>query len=169
MMKRLCFALFAIISIFLTACATTGPKYSEMDLVHTRISPGKARLYFLRESRMLFSARSAPIKTNGEEIGEIGNGGFFIVDLMPGTHRISTKTWDAGRFSIEIEIQADKVYYIEVLPRKEFFSGGLPFAVLCPVCLLIGAQLAENYGMFALVPIDEKAAAQKLQNLRYSK
>jgi hypothetical protein len=57
-------------------------------------------------------------------------------------------------------MQADKVYYIEVKPRKEL----LKFMVFA-----VGAMIIENRGMFALVPADEQIAAQKLPNLRYSK
>ena len=160
MLRRYYFFLFAISLISLAACATMGPRYSEMDIIQTRISEGEARLYFLRESRVLFSGRTAPIKIGGKDIGKLRNGGFFFVDLAPGTYRISTETWDAGRFSIQMEVEADKVYYIEAIPREKFL-GVIAFAV--------GGLILENKGMFALVPINEENAAQKLPNLRYSK
>lgn len=168
-MSRFFLALVAVISFFLSSCASYGPRYSETESVHKSIPPGAARVYFLRESRALFFARSAPIKIDEKEMGSLGNGGFFFVDLPPGKHLMSTKTWDAGRFSIELTTEADKIYYIEVVPRSEFFAKGVPFVVLSPLATLIGAQVVENNGMFALVPVDGGNATQKLPDLRYSK
>jgi hypothetical protein len=88
---------------------------------------------------------------------------------LPGKHQISIKNVDTGRFSVEATMEAEKTYYLKVIPRKEFLAAILPVAVVSIPGLLIGTQLIENKGMFALVPIEEAIATKKISKLRQNK
>jgi hypothetical protein len=140
-----------------------------MDSAQSGTKQGQARLYFLRETRVVFSARRAPIKIDDQEIGRLRNGAYFFVDVLPGKHQISIKNVDTGRFSVEATMEAEKTYYLKVIPRKEFLAAILPVAVVSIPGLLIGTQLIENKGMFALVPIEEAIATKKISKLRQNK
>jgi hypothetical protein len=160
LMKSFYLVLIGILLVFLNSCASLGPRYSEADSMHSGMPPGKARLYFLREAKFLYSARAAPIEVDEKQVGKLGNGGFLFVDTAPGTHTISTKTWDAGRFSIEMTVSENTAYYLLVGPRAEMLAF-IPFG-------LVGSLIIENNGLFSIVPIDEESGMKKLQGLRSS-
>jgi hypothetical protein len=90
-MRNTYIALIMTISIFCISYASAGPTHLHMGSAQSGTKQGQARLYFLRETRVVFSARRAPIKIDDQEIGRLRNGAYFFVDVLPGKHQISIK------------------------------------------------------------------------------
>lgn len=157
---------FVVVLLFLSGCAATGPKYQQTVYATQPVPEDNARIYFLRESAYLAGARAAPLFIDGDAIDKIANGGFIVVDVTPGLHEISSQVWDwPGRYAINAKFEAAKSYYIQVSVREEsrghLYSLGL-------IGGLIEASLADDRGLFQLVPINEPDALKKLQDLQLS-
>lgn len=75
----------------LAACAS-GPKHAEVQSSIPALKATEGRLYVYRSSSMLGAAIQPNVMVNGKVAGESKPGGFFFVDLPPGTVEVSTST-----------------------------------------------------------------------------
>ena len=74
----------------LSACATSGPKFSDMTAeMSTTSKPGVGRIYFYRTS-VLGAAVQPEVRLNGQAVGHAIPQGFFFVDCPPGNYEVST-------------------------------------------------------------------------------
>jgi len=80
----------------LVGCAATGPKYSEMQGRIVAPKEGQARLYFMRETTFSGSAMTGQVHITGEDIKQLSNGGFLIVDVNAGTTSLKVDSGDYG-------------------------------------------------------------------------
>jgi hypothetical protein len=55
-------------SIMLTACATSGPKFSEMNATMAAVQPEMGRIYFYRTA-LLGAAVQPEVRLNGQAVG----------------------------------------------------------------------------------------------------
>ncbi len=107
----------------LAACAS-GPKHAEVQSSIPALKATEGRLYVYRTSSMLGAAIQPNVMVNGKVAGESKPGGFFFVDLAPGTVEVSsstevekklTLTLDAGqtryvRTSVGFGLMVGRVY-----------------------------------------------------------
>jgi len=86
----------------LTACAS-GPKHAEVQASIPALKATEGRLYIYRSSSMLGAAIQPNVVVNGKVAGESKPGGFFFVDLAPGTVEVSTSTEVEKKLTLTLE------------------------------------------------------------------
>ncbi len=86
----------------LTACAS-GPKHAEVQASIPALKATEGRLYIYRSSSMLGAAIQPSVVVNGKVAGESKPGGFFFVDLAPGTVEVSTSTEVEKKLTLTLE------------------------------------------------------------------
>lgn len=91
-MKYIKLIALVLMTIILTGCAASGPKFSEISSSLPTVENGKSRIYFYRESGFVGGGVQPNIKLNGTVVGESKPGGFFFVDEKPGQYSVSTTT-----------------------------------------------------------------------------
>jgi outer membrane biogenesis lipoprotein LolB len=145
--------------LLLAACATASLE-SQTKAQDQR----QARIYFLRESTLLYVAGTPYIKINGQEVGRVANGSYFFVDRPPGTYTITLEQPLApGRFAANVTVRPGAVYYVKVSPRVENFFIGVAAGMAGQV---FEAIVSENSGPYSLTPLDEKAGVALLEQLK---
>lgn len=121
-MKPSISAVIALVgSMLLTACATSGPKFTE--LAATMGAPGKpgtGRIYFYRTS-VLGAAVQPEVHLNGAVVGRAVPNGFFFVDHPAGRCEISTSTEVERKLTFVLE--PNQVRYVRLNISLGFFVG----------------------------------------------
>lgn len=175
-----------ISSLLLTGCAATGVRYDQTDIGKQDVQPRVARLTVIRtQDSSLYSARAAALKLDGASIGGIDFGGFRVLEIAPGKHKLATDMWDSpGLCELEFEARAGMTTFFEVTPRKESFFAGMPGMVLATstttpagvaagIAAMIGGVAAEAAsvecgGAFSIREIEPSSALPRLSTLRAS-
>lgn len=80
-----------VMAVLLSACAS-GPKLAEMKSAIPTLKASEGRVYFYRSSSMFGAAIQPSILLNGQKVGDSIPGGFFFVDMAPGSKEVSTET-----------------------------------------------------------------------------
>ena len=113
------FMLFVLV-MGLVSCATTGPKFTEMNVERFSKDPGQGRIFFYRLSA--FGAAIQPdVLLNNEIIGEAKSWGFFYVDRPPGEYVMVTSTEVTRKGSFTLE--KGQTRYIRISISLGFFVG----------------------------------------------
>ena len=105
MKKNLVFLTAIFICMTLFACATGGPKYTEMQSTIPQIAPDQGRIYFYRHANFIGAAIQPDILLNGEKVGESVPGGFFYVDVKPGDCEVLCSTEVERKLSFTLDNQ----------------------------------------------------------------
>jgi Protein of unknown function (DUF2846) len=143
----------------LAACATA-PLESQTKQQDQR----QARIYFLRESSLVFAAGAPNVKVDGQQVGTVANGSYFFVDRAPGPRTITLETpLVPGRFAANVTVRPGGVYYLKVSPRNEYLAAAL---LAGAVGQFVDAAVSENSGSYSLTPLEEKAGAALLAQLK---
>jgi hypothetical protein len=143
----------------LAACATTA-----LESQTKQHDPRQARIYILRESNFVFSGGAPNVIFDGQQVGTVGNGSYFFVDRAPGPHTITLETpLTPGRFTVKVTTRAGGVHYLKVAPRQEYLMVGLAFGAIGE---FVDAAVSENSGSYTLAPLDERAGAAMLAELK---
>jgi len=104
----------------LAACATTGPKFTEMNVERVAKDAGQGRIFIYRPSA--FGAAIQPdVLLNNERIGEAKSWGFFYVDRPPGEYVMVTSTEVTRKCSFTLE--KGQTRYIRLSISLGFFVG----------------------------------------------
>jgi hypothetical protein len=104
-----CAALAAVLS-WLTGCAATGPKASEMASSLGAVPQGYGRIVFFRSNSIVGAAVQPEIRLDGQVVGQSKPGGFFYVDASPGRHSASASTETTS--ALEIQVVAGQTHYV---------------------------------------------------------
>jgi len=129
---------------------------------------GKARLYFIRESSLMYIAGTPAVQINGQEVGRPGSGSYFVVERPPGRYDIVLDTTLVpGRFAANINVKAPGTYYFKVVPRAYYF----PILWDGPLGKALDIKLEKSSGSFGsgafgLLPLTEKAANDILTQMK---
>lgn len=125
-MKRLIGSILLIITVvFLTGCASVKMASKEEDTTLKKFSippTGKAGLYIYRNS-FLGQALYKDLYVDSVFIGETANGVYFYLEILPGTHTISTES-EFGENSLIFEAEDGKNYFAEQYVKAGVFVGG---------------------------------------------
>jgi hypothetical protein len=173
------------IALVVSACATTGLRYSEYPASSTPVPAHVARLtVYRRNDSLLYAARSARLKLDGSNVGALARGRFKTFEIPPGTHTFMVNMWDApGHWKLTIEAQTGTAYFYRVAPRLASFAAGMPGIALMDNTLvgtlegsaaMLGGMAAESAGRqrggaFSLIPVAQSLAVPELAELRESK
>jgi Protein of unknown function (DUF2846) len=107
-------------SLLLSACATSGPRFSEMA---PSITPAKAemgRIYFYRTT-VLGTAVQPDVRLNGEVVGKAVPLGFFYADRPAGNYQVATETEVERKLTFTLD--AGQVRYVRLNISMGLFVG----------------------------------------------
>ncbi len=109
------------LSIALTACAATGPRYADHAAALPDIPRQSTRLTVFRTAdSSQYSGRSAAVKIDGRELGSCDFAGYQTFYVNAGPHVLSVGMWDApGTCSLSTNILGGEEYFYEISPRVE--------------------------------------------------
>jgi len=113
-------SLIVLVSFVLGACATTGPKFTELSSQISTVSPDLGRIYLYRTS-ILGAAIQPEVKLNGDVIGKAVPNGFFYVDKAPGNYEIMTSTEVDRKLSLTLD--GGQARYVHLNISMGFFVG----------------------------------------------
>ncbi len=148
--------IFLYISTFilLSGCGATGPKFTQLESLDTN----KAKIYIYRPWAMLDGAAAPTIQVNGKDHFDLSNGGYEVITLSPGTHKLTVKkggfmsNWRADEMNIEYKFEANKNYFVRL--SAELQGAGVYGNVI---------SVSGSYG-FAL--INEMFAINELKEVK---
>lgn len=109
-MKNYRFIFICLVVSVLSACAASGPKYSEYSKSIAPLETEKGRIYFYRDASFFGGGVQPDILVNGEAVGESLPGGFFYTDKVPGNYTVSTST-EVER-TLEFVLAAGETKYV---------------------------------------------------------
>lgn len=168
-----------IFMLLLSGCMAgyqaTGPSYAESQIELRDIPANLSRIIVFRtDEYTLYFGRPAFVKSDEKEIASVPKGGISYVDLEPSSLEIYTEEWDyPGRCGYVLGAEAGHSYFFEIVPRKESFLKGFFIGMGSAFEIAMAKKYevidGECRGLFALVPIEEDAAMDKIQVLRYAK
>ncbi|MBO9492362.1 DUF2846 domain-containing protein [Endozoicomonas sp. G2_1] len=141
-------------SFLLLACNATGPKFTELE----RLDTNQAKIYIYRPWAMLDGAAAPTIQVDGVDRFDLSNGGYEVITLSPGIHKLTVKkgafmsNWRADEMNIEYKFDANKNYFVRL--SAELQDAGIYGRVI---------SISGSYG-FAL--IKESYAINELKEVK---
>ena len=103
--------------VFLTGCATTGPKFNDAKVDFPVVNSDNGRIYLYRPSKLMGMGYTPDIYLNNVNIGKLSNDGFFYVDKPEAEYIIDsrdgeTKSLDPEN-SIKFTVRKGETKYIK--------------------------------------------------------
>ncbi|WP_111979540.1 DUF2846 domain-containing protein [Algibacillus agarilyticus] len=141
-------------ALFLLGCNATGPKFTELESLDTN----QAKVYVYRPWAMLDGAAAPTVQVDGSDRFDLSNGGYEIITLTPGIHKLTVKkgafmsNWRADEMNIEYKFEANKNYFVRL--SAELQDVGVYGSVI---------SISGSYG-FAL--IKESFAINELKEVK---
>ncbi|MEW6984614.1 DUF2846 domain-containing protein [Colwelliaceae bacterium 6471] len=121
MFKKIIFLLSTL--LLLLACNATGPKFSNLEAVNNKT----ALVYIYRPWMMLDGAAAPAIQVDGVDRFDMNNGGFQIIHLPPGKHKLTVRkssiNWRADEMSFEYPFEAGKRYFVRLTAELGDFGS----------------------------------------------
>ena len=152
-------AILCVTLASLAACAT-----ATLEAQNQTQDPRQARIYFLRESSLLYVAGAPTVRVNGQEVGRVGSGSYFFVDRPPGQYAVTLDTpLVPGRFAATVNVKAAGTYYLKVAPRAEHWFIGAAAGVVGQV---LEASIQENSGAYSITAMDPRLGATVLAEMK---
>lgn len=127
--------------MLLLACNATGPKFTQLESLDTN----QTKVYVYRPWAILDGAAAPTIQVDGVDRFDLSNGGYQVITLLPGTHKITVKkgafisNWRADEMNIEYKFEANKNYFVRL--SAELHNAGVYGSVI---------SISGSYG-FALI------------------
>jgi len=120
-MKRTVAAVLVLgAAALLSACASSGPKFSEMATSMSVSKPEMGRIYFYRTT-VLGAAVQPDVRLNGEVVGKAVPHGFFYADRPAGNYQVATETEVERKLTFTLD--AGQVRYVRLNISMGFFVG----------------------------------------------
>ena len=95
---------------------TSAPAKPAADAPSDKVGPppaDKGQVVFFRKGRLAGALDVFTVRENGEKIGKLGNGTYFVLTESPGIHSFTAHT--EGTDSLRIEVDPGETYYVECL------------------------------------------------------
>ncbi len=116
-------------SILLAACAARGPSYGDVSTSSAPVAANQSRVVMLRRKDRYddYSSSKARIRINAQDAGQLAYGGFFFIDVVPGTVSLlaSARNSAFGTCELQVPAVAGGTIYVDVAPRTEHIVAGL--------------------------------------------
>lgn len=141
-------------SLLLVACNATGPKFTQLEALDTN----QAKVYIYRPWAMLDGAAAPTIQVDGTDQFDLSNGGYEVITLSPGIHKLTVKkgafmsNWRADEMNLEYRFEANTNYFVRL--SAELKEAGVYGSLI---------SVSGNYG-FAL--IKESYAIEELKEVK---
>ena len=72
---------------------------------------GKGQIVFFRPSKFVGSAIGFKVREGETELGKLGNGNYFVIDVAPGTHEYVVHS--EAKDILPLEVDAGEIYYVQ--------------------------------------------------------
>jgi hypothetical protein len=129
-----------LVGLFLASCAT-GPSYTEVASRIPPLEPGKGRVFFYRLPKAIGAGGRPEIEMNGNVAGISVSGGFFFVDLTPGTYRTNcvserghrkVTSWqsDLDSEELKIRLRSSRELFVRTEVLMGFWRGSVAAEVV---------------------------------------
>lgn len=89
--------------------ATAAPAATEATLGSP--AAGKGQIVFFRPNKFVGSAIGFKVREGETELGKLGNGNYFFIDVEPGAHEYVVHS--EAKDILPLEIDAGEVYYVQ--------------------------------------------------------
>jgi hypothetical protein len=113
-------AVIIVVSLLLSACATSGAKFSEIAASMPAAPAQMGRIYFYRTA-LIGAAVQPDVKLNGEVVGKAVPNGFFYADRAAGNYQVATETEVERKLTFTLE--PGQVRYVRLNISMGFFVG----------------------------------------------
>lgn len=156
---RLCAV--ATLALLITACAATGPSYTQMQQSSGTLESGHARLYFMRGSDLVNAGLVARVHIDGIKVANLKMGGFFFTDHPAGQVKIMIDApLNYGEAKQLFEAESGKTHYFVVDNNMGNVLVGS----------LVGAlgTLRSSNGRFTFRSIPEAEGLNNLTTMKFS-
>ena len=110
-----------VVSLGCGNVASAPPELGVSALTFTPAA-GKARLYVYRPSRLVGSGARLKVAVDSQFVGKTASGTFLMVEVEPGSHRISGLSSESDR-AVEIEAMPDSSYFFKLWPKIGIVSA----------------------------------------------
>jgi hypothetical protein len=100
-MRSIRLGLSALALMLLTACAS-GPVYKDFKASIPVLAEDKGRVFFYRPEKFMGGGIRPKVVVNGNVVGPSTPGGFFFVDLPPGSYEVVTTTEVERKLSFQL-------------------------------------------------------------------
>ncbi len=137
---------------------------------------GKARVIFIAEESFIKDAAWITVGDQSKYIAKDVK--FTFIDVNPGKHKIEIPvSWYQKEINADVNVEAGKTYYIEITQNTDYIAaamvgrglgflvGGVPGVYLGNA---LGTSISEKdsgKGMYAMIPLEESAAQQKIKSI----
>ena len=91
--------------------ATPAPTASVIEATLGKPAAGKAQVVFYRQSKFAGAAVGFKVREGEVELGKLGNGNFFFIDVEPGAHEYVVHS--EAKDILPLEVDAGEVYYVQ--------------------------------------------------------
>lgn len=143
--------------LLLTACAATGPKFTEVEASLPPLAAGEGRIFVFRDASAVGAALRPDVRLNGSVIGSPQPGSFFFVDRPAGRYTASART--EVESTVEFELVEGETAYVSLQIAMGLLVGR-PQLQLHPATTGSAALRSLAYtGSIPLVPGPSKAVA----------
>ena len=107
-------------SLLLSACATSGLKFTEMSTTLAAPKSEMGRIYFYRTA-LIGAAVQPDVRLNGEKVGKAVPNGFFYADRPAGNYQVATETEVEKKLTFTLD--AGQIRYVRLNISMGFFVG----------------------------------------------
>ena len=74
-------------------------------------SAGSGTVVFFRESKFMGAAVSFKVREGEQELGKLGSGNYFVVNVPPGAHAYTVHS--EAKDVLNLEVEAGETYYVQ--------------------------------------------------------
>lgn len=131
-MRRTALTLVPLLSLLIACSVASAPQELAVTALSFTPTPGKARIYVYRPSRFIGSGARLKVAIDSQFVGKTASGTFLMVEVDPGTHRISGVSMESDR-GVVIDALADSSYFFKLWPKMGVLSARSGIELMDPV------------------------------------
>ncbi len=119
--------IFLLLPILLLGACTTplavGVEKHEQHFDTASVPSNHGLVYFYRDSKFVGWARGIYVTADGERVGALNSGTYFVYEAAPGKHAFSVENWMHDNPTRTIDVAAGKKYYMEGTLEMGFWDA----------------------------------------------
>jgi hypothetical protein len=121
MNRRRLIALSVFAAALLQGCAAPGAPFATLDAMPA----GKGNLYLYRKPALYAAGAKYKVRSGeGKLVGELYNGSYLVLPLVPGKHQFSVDEQGFGKpKSFDVDVKAGHNYFVEYDSSKGLLLG----------------------------------------------
>lgn len=110
----------------LELAASASPVATDTDAEAIDIPPppaGQGQIVFFRSHTLLGTGQWFNVRENGQALGKLTNGAYFVQAVPPGLHTFTASTEPEFKDSLKLQIDAGETYFVEGILTKGVVIG----------------------------------------------